>query len=135
MMKGAKHASHLVLLADGELKLSLAGHLIALGDVLEVKGDRFAVDKRMLIRLLDQPVAGAGDAESAEQRRERLKARVRAEKARGTKAFLKVVAEEEGISASRLKQLVREEAALGKTWTGLSPQPKGAVSKGGKTKR
>ena len=88
MMKGAKHASHLVLLADGELKLSLAGHLIALGDVLEVKGDRFAVDKRMLIRLLDQPVAGAGDAESAEQRRERLKARVRAEKARGTKAFL-----------------------------------------------
>jgi len=135
MFKGSKHASHLVLLADGDLKLSLAGHSIALADVLEVKGDRFAVDRRTLVRLVDQPVAGAGDAESAEQRRERLKARVRAEKARGTKAFLKVVALEEGISPSRLKQLVKEEAASAKTWLGLLPQPKGAVSKAIKTKR
>lgn len=109
MLKGGKHGSHLVLLGNGELKLSLAGHSIALADVLELKGDRFAVDRRTLNRLVDQPVAGAGDAESAEQRRERLKARVRAEKARRTKAFLKVVAKEEGISVSRLKQLVKEE--------------------------
>ena len=109
MLRGAKHASHLVLLGNGELKLSLAGHSIALADVLELKGDRFSVDRRTLDRLVDQPVAGAGDAESAEQRRERLKVRVRAQKARGTRAFLKVVADEEGISVSRLKQLVKKE--------------------------
>ena len=76
---------------------------------LELKGDRFSVNRRTLDRLVDQPVAGAGDAESAEQRRERLKVRVRAQKARGTRAFLKVVADEEGISVSRLKQLVKKE--------------------------
>ncbi len=62
-----------------------------------------------MTRLVDQPVAGAGDEESAAQRRERLKKRVQAVKAKGTKAFLKTVAEEEGISSSRLKQLLREE--------------------------
>lgn len=114
MLKGSKHASHLVLLGDGELKLSLAGHSIALADVLEVRGDHFALGKRMLIRCVDQPVAGAGDVESAGQRRDRLRARVRAEKAKGTKAFLKVVADEEGLSVSRLKQLVRHAAMLAK---------------------
>lgn len=135
MLKGAKRASHLVLLGDGELNLLLAGHSIALADVLEMKDDRFALDKRMLIRRVDQPVAGAGDAQSAEQRRERLKVHVRAEKAKGTKAFLKVVADEEGISVSRLKQLVKDESAGAKTLLGLLPQPKRANSKRDKAKR
>jgi hypothetical protein len=74
--------------------------------VLGGDGDRFAVDRRTLNRLVDQPVAGAGDTESATQRRERIKKRVQAEKAKGTKAFLKAVAEEEGISVTRLKQLL-----------------------------
>ena len=134
MLKGAKHASHLVLLGDGELNLSLAGHSIVLADVLEVKDDRFVLDKRMLIRRVDHPVAGAGDAEAAEQRRERLKGRVRAEKAKCTKAFLKVVADEEGISVSRLKQLVKGEGARAKTLLGLLPLPRGAISKRTKTK-
>jgi hypothetical protein len=107
MLKGVKHSSHLVLLADGRLSLALAGHSIALADVLVLEGDRFTVDKRTLKRLADQPIAGAGDAESAAQRRERLKNRVQEVKAKGTRAFLKAVAEEEGISVSRLKQLVR----------------------------
>lgn len=109
MLKSAKHSSHLVLSADGNLTLGLAGHVIALNDVLSLEGNAFKVDKRTLIRLMDQPVAGAGDTESAAQRRERLKKRVRTLKAQGVKAFLKVVAEEEGISVSRLKQLLREK--------------------------
>ena len=100
-----------------------------------VNGDRIVIDKRMLKRCVDSPVAGAGDAESAEQRRDRLKARVRAEKAKGTKAFLKMVAEEEGVSVSRVKQLVRDAATPAKTWAGLAQPSKGAVSKGGKAKR
>lgn len=109
MLKGAKHSSHLVLAADGNLVLSLAGHTITLADVLTLEGDTFRVDRRMLNRLVDQPVAGAGDAESAAQRRERLKKRVQLEKSKGTKAFLQIVAKEEGISVTRLKQLLREE--------------------------
>jgi hypothetical protein len=109
MFKGAKHSSHLVLTADGTLTLSLAGHSIALADVLALEGNTFKVDRRTLNRLVDQPVAGAGDVESAAHRRDRLKKRVQAVKAKGIKAFLKAVAEEEGISVSRLKQLLNDE--------------------------
>lgn len=120
MLRGAKHASHLVLLADGELRLVLAGHSIRLADALDVKGDRITIDRRMLNRCVDHPVAGAGDAESADQRRERLRARVREVKAKGTRAFLKVVAAEEGVSSSRLKQLVAEPRKAISAETGLS---------------
>jgi hypothetical protein len=106
MLKGRKHSSHVVLIADGQLTLCVAGHTVALADVLTLDGDSFKLDKQTLIRFVDKPVAGAGDQESAAQRRERLKKRVQAEKAKGNKAFLKKVSEEESISVSRLKQLL-----------------------------
>lgn len=134
MFKGAKHASHLVLLAEGELRLTLAGHSLRLVDVLEVKDDRIIIDRRMLNRCVDRPVAGAGDTESAEQRRERLRARVREEKAKGTRAYLRAVAEEEGISHSRLKQLVADPRKPASTWSALGRSPKGTVSTAKKAK-
>ncbi len=100
LLRGTKHASHLVLLAGDRLTLTLAGHSIALDEVLSLKDGCFKVDKRRLVRLVDQPVAGAGDTESAEQRRERIKKRINELKAKGVKAFLKTVAEEEGVSTS-----------------------------------
>jgi len=106
MLKGRKHSSHIVLIADGQLTLCVAGHTVALADVLTLDGDSFKLDKQTLIRFVDKPVAGAGDQESAAQRRERLKKRVQAEKAKGNKAFLKRVSEDESISVSRLKQLL-----------------------------
>jgi hypothetical protein len=108
MFKGRKHSSHIVLTADGQLTLCVAGHTVALADVLTLEGNSFKLDKQTLIRLVDKPVAGAGDTESAAQRRERLKRRVQAEKAKSNKAFLKTVSEDEGISVSRLKQLLKE---------------------------
>ncbi|MGQ0443619.1 MAG: hypothetical protein ACT4O2_00450 [Beijerinckiaceae bacterium] len=51
------------------------------------------------------------NTETPEQRRKRLKARLREEKAKGTRAFLQVVAKEEGISPSRLKQLTSADSA------------------------
>jgi hypothetical protein len=134
MLKGSKLASHLVLLAEDELKLALAGHSLRLVDALELKDDRIIIDRRMLNRCVDRPVAGAGDTESAEQRRERLRARVRAEKAKGTRAYLRVVAEEEGISHSRLKQLVAEPRKPASTWSALGRSPKGTVSTAKKAK-
>jgi len=109
VFRGKKHASHLVLLAGGKLTLTLAGHSIALSEVLALNGDVFKVDARRLTHLVDHPVAGAGDVESAEQRRERIKNRVNELKAKGVKAFLKTVAEEEGLSISRIKQLIQDD--------------------------
>ena len=106
VLKGAKHSSHVVLLADGRLTLTLAGHSIELAEVLTLESIGFKLNKPMLVRLVDKPIAGAGDVESAKQRRTRLKRRVQAEKSRGNKSFLKTVAEAEGISVSRLKQLL-----------------------------
>lgn len=108
VFKGRKHSSHIVLLAEGRLTLCVAGHSIALADILTLEGNSFKLDKQTLIRLVDKPVAGAGDKESAAQRRERLKRRVQSEKAKGNKAFLKTVSEEESISVSRLKQLLEK---------------------------
>ena len=109
VFRGKKHASHLILLAGDRLTLTLAGHSIALDEVLRLEGGRFKADKRRLARLVDQPVSGAGDIESAEQRRERIRNRVNELKAQGVRAFLKTVAEEEEVSTSRIKQLIQEE--------------------------
>lgn len=107
LLKGGKGSSHLVLLADGRLTLSLAGHSIALADVLTLEDSGFKLDKQTLIRVVDKPIGRAGDAESAAQRRERIKKRVQTEKQKGNRAFLKTVAESEGISVPRLKQLLQ----------------------------
>lgn len=115
VFRGKQHASHLVLLAGGNLTLSLAGHSIALTEVLALEGDTFKMDKRRLIRLVDNPVAGSGDVESAAQRRERIRKRVDELKAKGVKAFLKTVAEEEGLSISRIKQLLQDEKSAPKS--------------------
>jgi len=115
VFRGKRHASHLVLMTGEQLTLTLGGHSIALTEVLSLDGSRFKVDKRRLIRLVDQPVAGAGDVESAEQRRERIRKRVDELKAKGVKAFLKTVAEEEGLSISRIKQLIQEDSPAPKS--------------------
>lgn len=115
VFRGSKHASHLVLRAGEKLTLTLAGHSIALAEILALEGNRFKVDKRRLTRLVDQPVAGAGDVESAEQRRERIRKRVDELKAQGVRAFLKTVAEEEGVGISRIKQLIQDDKPASKS--------------------
>lgn len=109
MFKGKKHSSHMLLLAGESLDLNFAGHSIALADVLTLESNQFTIDKHTLTRLVDDPIDGAGDKESAEKRRERLRKRVDEEKSKGNRAFLKTVAEEEGFSTSRLKQLIKED--------------------------
>lgn len=109
ILKGTKHSSHVVLTTNDKLKLVLliAGHIIKLDEVLTLDNSGFKIDRRKLNKLIDNPIAGAGDTESAKQRRERLEKLVIAEKNKGNKKFLKTVAEEEGISVSRLKQIIK----------------------------
>lgn len=136
VLKGAQNSAHVVLVLDRTLALEIAGHRLALADVLELGVGGLCIERRALLRCVDKPVAGAGDIESAGHRRDRLKARVRAENAKGTKAFLKVVAEEEGISVSRLNQLVKHEPqppAPRNAWFSPTLKPQGGVSKKSKT--
>lgn len=135
VLKGKKHKSLVTLLADDGLNLSLAGHTVPLIEVLAINENVLTLDKGELIRLVDKPASNA-ETETREQRRERLRARVREEKAKGTKAFLRPVAEEEGISLSRLKQLTAADPSLVSTWSGLTAEKKkGASSKRINTKR
>lgn len=115
LFKGKKHSGHLVLMAGDTLSLALAGHSVPLSDVLTLENNQITIDKRALTRLVDHPVAGAGDIESAEQRRERIKKRVSELKARGVRAFLKTVADEEGLSTSRIKQLIGDDKPASKS--------------------
>ena len=77
LLKGRKHSSHVVLVANGGLNLLLAGHCVAVADVLTLDGGSLRIDRQTLLRLLDKPIAGAGDIESAAQRRARLAKLVR----------------------------------------------------------
>ncbi len=135
VFKGAKHSAHVALNIGHTLQLGIAGHYLELADVLEFGDKGLDVDRRALSRCADHPVAAASDEESAKQRRERIKARVKEEKAKGTKAFLQVVAEEEGISDTRLKQLLKEERPTAQNWFDTTPKAKGATSKKTKTQR
>ena len=134
VLRGKRLRGRVTLLAGDDIKLALAGHTVSLIDVLAIEKSTLTLDKGELIRLVDKPAENA-EAEAPERRRERLRVRVREEKARGTKAFLRRVAEEEGISISRLKQLTAEEAAPAGQWAGLTAgQKKGPASKGVKPK-
>ena len=135
-LKGKKRNSPMTLQAGDSLTLSLAGHTAPLVDILTIEKNALALDKAALIRLVDNP-ADNGETETSEARRERLKVRVREEKAKGMKAFLPLVADEEGISVSRLKQIISDKpnpesksaSVSANPWPGLQMQTKQTSSK------
>lgn len=106
VLKGEKHSGHLVLVIEGELTLKLAGHSVAVADVLRIRNSKIVLDKGALDGFADSPTLGGGDDDSATARRSRLQARVEAVRATGNKRFLVTVAEEERISLPRLKQIL-----------------------------
>lgn len=118
---------------DAGLVVELAGHRLDLATLLDVQGATLQVDREAFARCADNPVEGTGAGESPEQRRERLKLRVAAVKGSGVRAFLKQVAAEEGISASRLKKVLAGGEREVTTWLGaMLPAPKVAMG-GSKT--
>lgn len=117
--KGKKHNSPVTLLAGDGFTLALAGHTVSIEDVLAIEKNVLALDNASLIRLVDNP-ADNSETEAPEARRERIRKRVREEKVKGTRAFLKVVADEEGFSTSRLKQLINDKPEPINKWTELA---------------
>lgn len=134
VLKGGKGSAHVVLGIENELRLTIAGHSLPVADVLELGEKGLSIERRALLRCVDKPVAAAGDQESAEQRRERLRQRRNALKASGVRNFNQVLAEEEGITVERIKQLLKEESAdQPDNWFNLSP--KGTTQKKPKPQR
>ena len=107
ILRGRKHSSHVTLIADGGLGLRIAGHIVDLASVLSIQNGAIRIDRLALQGFADKPVAGGGDIEGSDERKKRLAREVKAEKALGTRAFLKVVAKREGISPQRLKQILK----------------------------
>jgi hypothetical protein len=136
LLKGTKqNGAHVVLGIENELRLTIAGHSVPVADVLELGDKGLSIERRALLRCVDNPIAAAGGQESAEQRRERLRLRRNELKASGVRNYNQVLADEENCSVSLIKQLLKAEPAPAKNWFDTSPIPKGTVQTKPKTQR
>jgi hypothetical protein len=102
-----KTAVHLGFDDHGRAVLELAGHVVDLAAVLTIQAGRLVLDTGHLRRCADTPASGAKlDAETPEQRTERLQARKAALQKQHVRAFLQVIAQEEGLSKSMVKKIL-----------------------------
>ena len=85
------------------LVLVIEDHYIPLAEILTIKRKKLHIDYDVVQCLLDE----AKNAETPEQRRERLQKRVNELKAKGQRNFLAQAAKEEGISTTRLKTILK----------------------------
>ncbi len=131
-LQGKKQVGSLEFNTAESACLNVSGHSFPLSEIVIFEGDHPRIDRAAILGLVDMP---QGNAETPEARRTRLKARVGEIKAKGIKAFLKVVAAEEGISPSRLKQLLKDDAPVeedeikNSPWAGLAINTKQTSSK------
>ena len=96
---------------QGRVLLDVAGHVLDLAAVLAIQGSRLVLDTRHLGRCADAPAGGAMlAAETAAQRSTHLQARKAALQQQGVKAFLQVLANEEGVSVSMVKRILGRNA-------------------------
>jgi len=123
--------------SDGVV-VEVAGHGLDLAAVLTIQGSRLVLDARHLGRCADAPASGnALAAETPAQRTTRLLARKAVLEQRGVKAFLQVLADEEGVSVSMVKRiLARAPQADDPPLPGWAAPvaPRGGVLPGRKTK-
>lgn len=133
VLKGTQHSAHVVLGIDRVLRLAIAGHSLPVADVLEFSDKGLILERRALLRCVDNPVAAAGDTPSRDLRIERLRKRRNELRSAGVHNFNQVLAREENCSVSLIKQLLAEKKPANK-WLDPTPASKGAVSKNPKTR-
>ena len=122
--------SVLYLRVDDEgVRLVLACHVLEVQDALVLRDGQLAFDQRLLARCVDAPTntALAEPKESHEVIGKRMLARKLELKRAGSKAFLLVIAQEEGCSESWVKQLIAKVSAPN-PFAGLgAPTPQGTT--------
>lgn len=124
---------------QGGMRLDVAGHAVEVASVLAVRAGKLVLDIRHLARCADGPAAGAAlSTETPAQRTARLQARKAVLQQRGVKAFLPVLADEEGVSVSMIKRILgRKPEPAGQAlpaWA-AAVAPAGGASAGSKRKR
>lgn len=107
-MKGKKHNRPLFLSLnhDDLLHLSLAGHVIPVIEIFDVKQGKLAIKEYKLIQQVDNP---DGNDETSREREKRISDRIKALKRDGVKNFLQKVAKEEGVTKSRIQQILKQK--------------------------
>lgn len=86
--------------------LLLAGHVLDLEMVLDLRDGRLVIDAARLRRCVDAPTGAPDIQELPADRQRRLLAAVESERRRNPRKFLGTVAEREGISVYALKQVI-----------------------------
>ena len=131
MLEGKKHKDRLALHSGAAgLTLTVAGHTVALDEVLTIKRLAIWLDRAALLRLVDQPTGKvAAESESADDRRSRLLALVANERLRNPGKFLKTVADREGITVYALKQVIYRKKKAADAMASMAGTLAGPVSK------
>ncbi|MEO8400739.1 MAG: hypothetical protein ABI597_02945 [Gammaproteobacteria bacterium] len=108
VMRGLKHSSHLTLTEDIKLLIQSTGHQFSIIELITLVNGSFKIDKPKIIRAIDKPAAAAGSIESATQRRKEIKKRIAYLKSKGHKNYIKLVAEEMGVTPGRIHQMLKK---------------------------
>ncbi len=116
VLKGKKHASHVLIIIDKVLILSVAGHRIPLDEVFSFCNGKIQIDRNRIILAVNNPALGGLGSESVEERRDRLQKRVNELKTQGVKGFNKQASQEEGITVTRLQQILKPSKKKTNHW-------------------
>lgn len=108
LFKTNKNSAHIALSVSDELYIETAGHSTPLIDLLFIERTGIKIDRNAITRMVNNPRSGGEGIESAEAREERIYRRIEELRAAGNKAFQKTVSEEEEISTSRVKQILKQ---------------------------
>lgn len=108
IMRGSQHSSYLTLTDDIKLLIQSTGNQFSLIELIKFVNGAFKIDKNKIIRAIDKPATSAGSIKSATQRRKEIKKRIAYFKSKGHKNFIKLVAEEMGITPGRIHQMLKK---------------------------
>ncbi len=135
--EGGRGRTAVFLQASREaMRIVVAGHSVELPEMLAWEARRLAFDSRALKRWAETPgAAGIGTAESPDARGQRLRGRKAELRAAGTKNFLQKIAAEEGLSVTRVKQVIDRAPAPAGPFDGLKPSATASHSSLNRIKR
>jgi len=104
-LKGTHRQSVVELEVGREVSLFVNGHAIGVTEIIRFDGNALAADPTELLELANRRVPN-GRTEGPDDRRKRIELRIRELKKGGIKAFLQAVAKEEGVTPTRIKQIL-----------------------------
>lgn len=108
VLRGLKYSAHIVLNLDGKPLIQTAGHNLTVSELLSFRTSKFELDQRKIIHAIDNPSTTASDAVSPKERAKLIKKRVAEHKKRGRRDFIKLTANELGVTTDRIHQILRK---------------------------